>query len=143
MDSLPFVILSIFETYSISSGYFSLRELCWLYNLAENLTNKGTCTYAYSKCALGTDFKNVSIVGHYIKERTKDAQFVIIRFKSPLQIFSGISLLTMCSSSQIILKHILAYKCLSYFFQFCGVIALHLFEHAACGTTCLSLLTTS
>jgi hypothetical protein len=83
-------------------------------------------------------------VGHYIKERTKDAQFVIIRFKSPLQIFSGISLLTMyVVKSQFILKHILAYKCLSYFFEFCGVIALHLFEHAACGTTCLSLLTTS
>lgn len=28
---------------------------------------------------LVADFKNVSIVGHYIKERTKDAQFVIIR----------------------------------------------------------------
>jgi hypothetical protein len=48
----------------------------------ENLTNKGTCTYAYSKCALGTDFKNVSIVGHYIKERTKDAQFVIISLRN-------------------------------------------------------------
>ena len=27
----------------------------------------------------GSDFKNVSIVGHYIKERTKNAQFIIIR----------------------------------------------------------------
>lgn len=26
------------------------------------------------------DFKNVSIVGHYVKDRTKDAQFVIIRY---------------------------------------------------------------
>lgn len=26
------------------------------------------------------DFKNVSIVGHYVKDRTKDAQFIIIRF---------------------------------------------------------------
>lgn len=25
------------------------------------------------------DFKNVSIVGHYVKDRTKDAQFIIIR----------------------------------------------------------------
>jgi hypothetical protein len=35
-----------------------------------------------------TDFKNVSIVGHYVKDRTKDAQFIIIRY-SPitLQIF--------------------------------------------------------
>ena len=28
------------------------------------------------------DFKNVSIVGHYIKERTKDAQFVIISLRN-------------------------------------------------------------
>lgn len=27
----------------------------------------------------GADFKNVSIVGHYVKDRTKDAQFIIIR----------------------------------------------------------------
>lgn len=27
-----------------------------------------------------TDFKNVSIVGHYVKDRTKDAQFIIIRY---------------------------------------------------------------
>lgn len=27
----------------------------------------------------GSDFKNVSIVGHYVKDRTKDAQFIIIR----------------------------------------------------------------
>lgn len=26
-----------------------------------------------------SDFKNVSIVGHYVKDRTKDAQFIIIR----------------------------------------------------------------
>lgn len=29
---------------------------------------------------LFTDFKNVSIVGHYVKDRTKDAQFIIIRY---------------------------------------------------------------
>jgi structural maintenance of chromosome 4 len=28
------------------------------------------------------DFKNVSIVGHYIKERTKNAQFVIISLRN-------------------------------------------------------------
>lgn len=31
-----------------------------------------------------TDFKNVSIVGHYVKDRTKDAQFIIIRYISLL-----------------------------------------------------------
>ena len=28
------------------------------------------------------DFKNVSIVAHYIKERTKDAQFVVISLRN-------------------------------------------------------------
>lgn len=28
------------------------------------------------------DFKNVSIVAHYIKERTKDAQFIIISLRN-------------------------------------------------------------
>lgn len=32
----------------------------------------------FSVAAL-SDFKNVSIVAHYIKERTKNAQFIIIR----------------------------------------------------------------
>ena len=27
-----------------------------------------------------SDFKNVSIVAHYVKERTKNAQFIIIRW---------------------------------------------------------------
>lgn len=31
---------------------------------------------------LTADFKNVSIVGHYIKERTKNAQFVIISLRN-------------------------------------------------------------
>ena len=32
--------------------------------------------------ALCPDFKNVSIVGHYIKDRTRDAQFVIISLRN-------------------------------------------------------------
>ena len=34
----------------------------------------------YPSCA--ADFKNVSIVAHYIKERTKNAQFVIISLRN-------------------------------------------------------------
>lgn len=30
----------------------------------------------------GADYKNVSIVAHYIKERTKNAQFVIISLRN-------------------------------------------------------------
>lgn len=33
------------------------------------------------------DFKNVSIVGHYVKDRTKNAQFIIIRHVSFLLSF--------------------------------------------------------
>lgn len=35
-----------------------------------------------------SDFKNVSIVGHYVKDRTKDAQFIIIRYPMPLHYLS-------------------------------------------------------
>lgn len=31
-----------------------------------------------------SDFKNVSIVGHYVKDRTRDAQFIIIRYDASL-----------------------------------------------------------
>jgi structural maintenance of chromosome 4 len=33
-------------------------------------------------CAWPADYKNVSIVAHYIKERTKNAQFVIISLRN-------------------------------------------------------------
>jgi chromosome segregation ATPase len=99
---------------NLSGGEKTLSSLALVFALHHY---KPTPLYVMDEIDAALDFKNVSIVGHYIKERTKDAQFVIIRFKSPLQIFSGISLLTVCSSSQIILKHILAYKCLSYFFE--------------------------
>lgn len=36
-------------------------------------------SHGSSACA---DFKNVSIVGHYIKERTRNAQFVIISLRN-------------------------------------------------------------
>lgn len=32
------------------------------------------------------DFKNVSIVGHYVKDRTKDAQFIIIRLAAIFEV---------------------------------------------------------
>ena len=37
------------------------------------------CDCSPACCA---DFKNVSIVAHYIKERTKDAQFIIISLRN-------------------------------------------------------------
>ncbi|KAL6563227.1 Structural maintenance of chromosomes protein 4 [Orobanche hederae] len=40
---------------------------------------KPTPLYVMDEIDAALDFKNVSIVGHYVKDRTKDAQFIIIR----------------------------------------------------------------
>lgn len=50
----------------------------WLFNPHVHLSPV-TCHLCVSLCA---DFKNVSIVGHYIKERTRNAQFVIISLRN-------------------------------------------------------------
>ena len=43
------------------------------------MTSMGQVIYLLILCA---DFKNVSIVAHYIKDRTKNAQFVIISLRN-------------------------------------------------------------
>ncbi|KAK7410936.1 hypothetical protein VNO78_02176 [Psophocarpus tetragonolobus] len=40
---------------------------------------KPTPLYVMDEIDAALDFKNVSIVGHYVKDRAKDAQFIIIR----------------------------------------------------------------
>ena len=40
------------------------------------------CAVAEGTSAARADFKNVSIVAHYIKERTKNAQFIIISLRN-------------------------------------------------------------
>ncbi len=49
-----------------------------LANLALPLSD----TYCPLACPPAADFKNVSIVGNYIKDRTKNAQFVIISLRN-------------------------------------------------------------
>lgn len=39
-----------------------------------------TPLYVMDEIDAALDFKNVSIVANYIKERTKNAQFIIIRY---------------------------------------------------------------
>ncbi|MED6209910.1 Structural maintenance of chromosomes protein 4 [Stylosanthes scabra] len=43
---------------------------------------KPTPLYVMDEIDAALDFKNVSIVGHYVKDRTKDAQFVIISLRN-------------------------------------------------------------
>ncbi len=40
------------------------------------------CILTWCYCIDAADFKNVSIVANYIKERTKDAQFIIISLRN-------------------------------------------------------------
>ena len=42
----------------------------------------GGMPVAVATAAAALDFKNVSIVAHYIKERTKNAQFIIISLRN-------------------------------------------------------------
>lgn len=41
-----------------------------------------TPLYVMDEIDAALDFKNVSIVANYIKERTKNAQFIIIRYRA-------------------------------------------------------------
>ncbi|KAL0450548.1 UNVERIFIED_CONTAM: Structural maintenance of chromosomes protein 4 [Sesamum latifolium] len=43
---------------------------------------KPTPLYVMDEIDAALDFKNVSIVGHYVKDRTKDAQFIIISLRN-------------------------------------------------------------
>ncbi|KAG5589696.1 hypothetical protein H5410_040210 [Solanum commersonii] len=43
---------------------------------------KPTPLYVIDDIDAALDFKNVSIVGHYVKDRTKDAQFIIISLRN-------------------------------------------------------------
>jgi hypothetical protein len=48
-------------------------------NLATACHSSSQSRLELTAISIAADFKNVSIVAHYIKDRTKDAQFIIIR----------------------------------------------------------------
>ena len=50
--------------------------------VCEAREQKWDCAGLTCACDASADFKNVSIVAHYIKERTKDAQFIIISLRN-------------------------------------------------------------
>uniref|UniRef100_A0A9I9EJ05 RecF/RecN/SMC N-terminal domain-containing protein n=1 Tax=Cucumis melo TaxID=3656 RepID=A0A9I9EJ05_CUCME len=65
---------------NLSGGEKTLSSLALVFALHHY---KPTPLYVMDEIDAALDFKNVSIVGHYVKDRTKDAQFIIIRFDEP------------------------------------------------------------
>ncbi|EFN54921.1 hypothetical protein CHLNCDRAFT_134635 [Chlorella variabilis] len=64
---------------NLSGGEKTLSSLSLVFALHHF---KPTPLYVMDEIDAALDFKNVSIVGHYIKERTKNAQFVIISLRN-------------------------------------------------------------
>ena len=64
---------------NLSGGEKTLSSLALVFALHHF---KPTPLYVMDEIDAALDFKNVSIVAHYIKERTKDAQFVIISLRN-------------------------------------------------------------
>ena len=64
---------------NLSGGEKTLSSLALVFSLHQY---KPTPLYVMDEIDAALDFKNVSIVANYIKERTKDAQFVIISLRN-------------------------------------------------------------
>jgi structural maintenance of chromosome 4 len=64
---------------NLSGGEKTLSSLALVFALHYY---KPSPLYVMDEIDAALDFKNVSIVGHYIKERTKNAQFIIISLRS-------------------------------------------------------------
>lgn len=64
---------------NLSGGEKTLSSLALVFALHHY---KPTPLYVMDEIDAALDFKNVSIVGHYIKERTKNAQFIIISLRN-------------------------------------------------------------
>src|ERR1043165_2133038 len=63
-------LLFIFQTLSSLALVFALHHF------------KPTPLYVMDEIDAALDFRNVSIVANYIKERTKDAQFIVISLRN-------------------------------------------------------------
>ncbi|KAL1809577.1 hypothetical protein ACET3Z_026567 [Daucus carota] len=64
---------------NLSGGEKTLSSLALVFALHHY---KPTPLYVMDEIDAALDFKNVSIVGHYVKDRTKNAQFVIISLRN-------------------------------------------------------------
>jgi structural maintenance of chromosome 4 len=63
----------------LSGGEKTLSSLSLVFALHEF---RATPIYVMDEIDAALDFKNVSIIAHYIKERTKNAQFIIISLRN-------------------------------------------------------------
>ncbi|KAJ1691122.1 hypothetical protein LUZ63_015277 [Rhynchospora breviuscula] len=64
---------------NLSGGEKTLSSLALVFALHHY---KPTPLYVMDEIDAALDFKNVSIVGHYVKDRTQDAQFIIISLRN-------------------------------------------------------------
>merc|ERR1739847_98708 len=64
---------------NLSGGEKTLSSLALVFALHHY---KPTPLYFMDEIDAALDFKNVSIVAHYIKERTKNAQFIVISLRN-------------------------------------------------------------
>ena len=64
---------------NLSGGEKTLSSLSLVFALHEF---RSTPIYVMDEIDAALDFKNVSIIAHYIKERTKNAQFIIISLRN-------------------------------------------------------------
>lgn len=66
---------------NLSGGEKTLSSLALVFALH---TYKPTPIYVMDEIDAALDFRNVSIVAHYIKERTRDAQFIVISLRNDM-----------------------------------------------------------
>src|SRR6185436_18984537 len=81
-SSLAMSLRSFFHSLDLSSVFLPLQTLSSLALVFALHHFKPTPLYVMDEIDAALDFKNVSIVANYIKERTKNAQFVIISLRN-------------------------------------------------------------
>ena len=74
---------------NLSGGEKTLSSLALVFALHYY---KPTPLYVMDEIDAALDFKNVSIVANYIKERTKNAQFIIISLRCKQSFISSLSM---------------------------------------------------
>ena len=90
----------VFQTLSSLALVFALHvfKVClhpWLTRISDLCSHQPTPLYFMDEIDAALDFRNVSIVANYIKDRTKNAQFIIISLR-----YSSLSLMVEANTKQ-------------------------------------------